>query len=38
MAIEDYALPFTKGVENQMYTIKAYSDDMFDLLVKDEKQ
>jgi hypothetical protein len=36
LAIEDYALPFTKGVENQMFTIKGYSDDMFDLLIKDE--
>jgi hypothetical protein len=37
LAIEDYSLPFTKGIENQMYTIKAYSDDNIDLLVKDEK-
>ncbi|MDR1370940.1 MAG: DUF6046 domain-containing protein [Dysgonamonadaceae bacterium] len=36
LAVEDYSLPFTKGIENQMYTIKAYSDDMFDLLVKEE--
>jgi hypothetical protein len=36
LAIEDYSLPFTKGMENQMYTIKGYSDDMFDLLIKDE--
>lgn len=35
MVIEDYTLPFTKGIENQMYTIKAYSDDIFnDLLIK----
>ncbi len=34
LAIEDYSLPFTKGLENQMFTIKAYSDDMFDLLIK----
>ena len=38
LAIESFELPFTKGVENQMYTIKAYSDDVFDLLVKEEKQ
>jgi hypothetical protein len=36
LAIEDYSLPFTKGMENQMYAIKGYSDDMFDLLIKDE--
>jgi hypothetical protein len=36
LAIEDYALPFTKGVENQMFTIKGYSDDMFDLFIKEE--
>ena len=34
IAIEDYAFPFTKGIENQMYSIKAYSDDMHDLLIK----
>ena len=38
LAIESFELPFTKGVENQMYTIKAYSDDNFDLLVKEEKR
>jgi hypothetical protein len=32
IVIESYSLPFTKGMENQMYTIKAYSDDNFDLL------
>jgi hypothetical protein len=37
LAVESFELPFTKGVENQMYTIKAYSDDTFDLLVKEEK-
>ena len=35
IAIEDYSIPFTKGVENQMYKIKAYSDDDFELLVKE---
>jgi len=34
IAIEDYSIPFTKGIENQMYSIKAYSDDMHDLLIK----
>jgi hypothetical protein len=37
LAIEDYSLPFTKGVENQMYAIKAYSDDEFQLFEKEEK-
>ena len=36
LAIEDYSLPFTKGMENQMYTIKGYSDDLFELLIEDE--
>jgi hypothetical protein len=36
LAVEDWSLPFTKGMENQMYTIKGYSDDLFDLLIKDE--
>jgi hypothetical protein len=36
LAIENYALPSTKGIENQTFTIKAYSDDMFELLIKDE--
>lgn len=27
IAIEDFQLPFTKGIENQMFTIKASSDD-----------
>lgn len=30
IAIEDYQFPFTKGMENQMYTIKATSDDFDD--------
>ncbi|MDR2564369.1 MAG: DUF6046 domain-containing protein [Prevotellaceae bacterium] len=34
IVVVDYTLPFTKGIENQMYTIKAYSDDMFDLLIE----
>lgn len=32
MAIESYELPFTKGIENQMFTIKGYSDELFDLV------
>jgi len=38
LAIESFELPFTKGVENQMYTIKAYSDDTFNLLVEEKRK
>ena len=38
LAVESFELPFTKGKENQMYAIKAYSDDTFDLLIKEEKR
>ena len=34
MVIEDYSLPFTKGPENQNYSIKALSDSDWDLLIK----
>ncbi len=36
IAVESYDFPFTKGMNNQMYTIKAYSDDFDaeDLLVE----
>jgi hypothetical protein len=34
IVVEDFSFPFTKGMENQMYTIKAYSDDNFGLLVE----
>jgi hypothetical protein len=34
IAIESYDFPFTKGVENQTFAIKAYSDDMFDLIIE----
>jgi hypothetical protein len=33
LAITEYALPFTKGLENQQFTIKACSDEFFELLV-----
>ena len=36
IAIESYDFPFTKGMENQAFTIKAYSDDNYQLL--EEKQ
>jgi hypothetical protein len=32
IAIESYDFPFTKGMENQAFTIKAYSDDHYQLL------
>jgi hypothetical protein len=35
LAIESCELPFTKGVENQMFTIKGYSDDMYELFIKE---
>lgn len=34
IAIEDYDFPFTPGMENQRFSIKAYSDDISDLLVE----
>jgi len=37
LAIESFELPFTEGVENQMYTIKAYSDDGFKLLEEEKR-
>ena len=37
LAIESFDLPFTKGVENQMYTIRAFSDDNFELLVHEKR-
>lgn len=32
IAIESYDFPFTKGMENQVFSIKAYSDDGYSLL------
>lgn len=32
IAVEDYEFPHTKGVENQAFTIKAYSDSTYSLL------
>jgi hypothetical protein len=37
LAIEDYSFPFTKGIENQQYAIRGYSDDSFELQVKEEE-
>jgi hypothetical protein len=33
LAIADYSLPFTRGIENQQFAIKAYSDELFDLIL-----
>jgi hypothetical protein len=35
ICVESFEFPFTKGIENQNFTIKASSDDMFDLLIKE---
>jgi hypothetical protein len=35
IAIESYSLPFTEGLENQKFSIKAYSDDDYDLFIKE---
>jgi hypothetical protein len=35
IAIESYSLPFTEGVENQKFLIKAYSDDDYDFFIKE---
>lgn len=34
IVIDSFDLPFTKGAENQTFTIKAYSDDVFNLLIE----
>lgn len=34
MVVEDFSFPFTKGEENQAYSIKALSDDDWDLFIK----
>jgi len=34
ISIETYEFPFTKGVENQAFIIKAFSDEDYDLLIK----
>lgn len=34
IVIENYEFPFTAGVQNQAYTITAYSDDTYKLLLK----
>ena len=35
IVIEKFEIPFTKGENNQKYSISAYSDDIVDLLVED---
>jgi len=37
IAIESYEFPFTKGLENQAFTIKAYSDDNYQLLEENDE-
>ena len=34
IVVESYDFPFTKGIQNQQYTINAYSDDTYKLLLK----
>ena len=34
IAIETYDFPFTKGTGNQDFVLKAYSDEMYDLLTQ----
>jgi len=38
IVIESIDFPHTKGVENQDYEIKAYSDDVFELLISENPQ
>jgi hypothetical protein len=33
LAITEYSLPFTNGLENQQFVIKAFSDEAFELLI-----
>lgn len=35
IVIEDYSIPYTKGTNTQGYSFKAYSDDLFELLIDD---
>lgn len=34
MVIEQFDFPFTKGIENQAFSIKGYSDDVYSLLIE----
>lgn len=36
IVIEDYDIPFTKGENAQGFTLKAYSDDLYDLLIDEQ--
>lgn len=36
IVIEDYDFPFTKGEENQAFTLKAYSDNTYNLLTEEK--
>jgi len=35
LVIEDFSFPHTKGTENQLFSLKCYSDDKYDLLIKE---
>lgn len=38
IVVESYDFPFTKGIQNQQYTINAYSDDTYKLLLKNNNR
>lgn len=38
IVVEIYDFPFTKGIQNQQYTINAYSDDTYKLLLKNNNR
>lgn len=38
IVVESYDFPFTKGIQNQQYTINAYSDDTYKLLLKNKNR
>ncbi|WP_417128301.1 DUF6046 domain-containing protein [Phocaeicola sp.] len=38
IVVESYDFPFTKGIQNQQYTINAYSDDTYKLLLKNHNR
>lgn len=36
IAVENYSIPFTSGIQNQAFTINAVSDDIYRLLLRKE--
>lgn len=38
IVVEDFDIPFTKGANAQAYTMKCYSDDLYDLLIEETLQ